>query len=88
MDSEQTQCCETLLCLRVVAQAEPGILTRVLFFLQNINIVPRRVLAERDSSNRLYVALDVFGLPEQRATMIAAKIRQLPDVLDAHWYRR
>jgi hypothetical protein len=72
----------------VVAQAEPGVLTRVLFFLQNINVVPRRVVAECDSRGQLYVGLDVFGLPEQRATLIIAKVRQLPDVLDAHWYRR
>jgi hypothetical protein len=77
-----------LLSLRVVAQAEPGVLTRVLFLLQNINIVPRRVLAECDCGGRLYIGLDVFGLAEQRATIITAKIRQLPDVLDAHWYSR
>jgi hypothetical protein len=87
MSCEETQC-GALLSLRVVAQAEPGVLTRVLFLLQTINVVPRRVLAERDTTGKLYVGVDIFGLPEKRVTLITAKIRQLPDVMDAHWYHR
>jgi hypothetical protein len=79
--------CDTTLCLRVVAEADPGVLSRVLGQFQNLNIVPLRVLAELSTSAVLHVRIDVFGLPEARLTLIAAKVGQLPAVMNAYWHR-
>jgi (p)ppGpp synthase/HD superfamily hydrolase len=79
--------CDTSLCLKVVAEAEPGVLARVLGQFQNLNIVPRRVSAELSTSAVLHVQIEVFGLPETRLTLIAAKVGQLPAVLNAYWHR-
>lgn len=77
----------SLLRLRVVADADPGALARVLERFQNLNIVPRRVTAEYGTNAILHVQVDVFGLPEEQLALIAGKIRQAPCVVNAYWHR-
>jgi hypothetical protein len=79
--------CDTAYYLRVVAQPDPGVLPRVLGHLQNLNIVPNRVLAELSTCAVVHIQIDVFGLPEPRLTLIVAKVGQLPSVTSAHWHR-
>jgi len=73
--------------LRVVADADPGALARVLERFQMLNIVPRRVSAEFGTNDILHVQVDVFGLPEEQLALIAGKIRQAPCVVNAYWHR-
>jgi hypothetical protein len=76
-----------VLHLRVAAQADPGALARVLERFQNLNVTPRRVVAEWGIKDTLHVQVDVAGLPEERLTLIAAKIGQIPSILNAYWHR-
>jgi hypothetical protein len=75
-----------LLRLRVVAEADPGALARVLERFQNLNVLPRRVVAEFGSTGAFHIQVDVLGIPEAMLTLIAEKIGQVPSVLNAHWH--
>jgi hypothetical protein len=77
----------SLLRLRVAADADPGALARVLERFQNLNIVPRRITAEFGSNDTLHIQADIFGLTEERLTLIAAKISQVPSIMSAYWHR-
>ena len=72
--------------LRVTAEADLGALSRVLERFQNLNIVPRRVVAEMGISDTLYIQVDVSGLPEERITLITAKLNQALSIRDAYWH--
>lgn len=77
----------TLLRLRVLADADPNTLARVLERFQNLNVMPRRVVAELATNGAFHIQVDVFGLEEERLTLIAAKLGEVPTVVSAHWYR-
>ena len=62
-------------------------LARVLERFQNLNIVPRRITAEFGSNDTLHIQADIFGLTEERLTLIAAKISQVPSIMSAYWHR-
>ena len=73
--------------LRVTAEADPGALTRVLERFQNLNVVPRKVVAEQTTAGTLHIQVDVAGLPEAAVALVVAKLRQVPVILDAQWHR-
>ncbi len=75
-----------LLRLRVVAEPDPGALARVIERFQNLNVLPRRIVAEFGSTGSFHIQVDVLGVSEQTLTLIAAKIGQVPSVLSAHWH--
>jgi hypothetical protein len=75
-----------LLRLCVVAEVDPGTLGRILGRLTNLNLTPRRVLAEAGSDDRLYIEIDIVGVSECGLALLAAKTRQDPSVFDAHWH--
>jgi hypothetical protein len=77
----------SLLRLRVTAEADPGAVARVLERFQNLNILPRRVIAEFGTGDVLHVQVDIAGMDEDRLNCIAAKIAQVPCVLNAFWHR-
>jgi hypothetical protein len=77
----------SLLRLRVVADADPTAIGRIIERFQNLNIVPRRVSAEFASNDLLHVEVDVFGLTEEQISLIAGKIGQAVSIYHAHWYR-
>ena len=76
-----------VLSLRVTAEADPGALPRVLASIQQLNILPRRVVAEFASDDVLHVRIDLAGISEARLSVMAAKIDQIPTVLRAYWHR-
>ena len=73
--------------LRVTADADPGVVARVLERFQNLNVLPRRVVAEADTNNRFRIEVDVLGMPEAQMTLVAIKLRQNTNVLNAYWHR-
>ena len=75
-----------LLCLRVSTDGDPSVLTRLLGHFHNLNVTPRRVVAEFGSNSHLHVQVDVSGLSEQRLSLITAKVGQNPSVLNAYWH--
>ena len=75
-----------LLRLRVTADADPSVLTRLLGYFQNLNITPRRVAAEFGCNAVMHVEVDLSGFPEERLTLIAAKLGQTPCVRCAYWH--
>lgn len=75
-----------LLRLRVVAEPDPGALARVIERFQNMNVLPRRIVAEFGSNESFHIQVDVLGLPEHMLTLITQKIGQVPSVLNAHWH--
>jgi hypothetical protein len=82
--------CSQELCLwqlRVVAEADPGAIARVLERFQNLNVLPRRVVAEFGTNDALHIQVDISGLPEDQLKLIAAKIGQCPSVTNAYWHR-
>lgn len=83
MSSSDTQ----VLHLRVAAEADPGAIARVIERFQNLNLVPRRLVAEWASNEILHVQVDVAGLTEERLSVITAKIGQVPSILNAYWHR-
>jgi hypothetical protein len=82
-----SQSLSSLLRLRVVADADPGAVARVLERFQNLNIVPRRVSAEIGTNDVFHIEVDVFGLPEEQLALVTSKIRQAPSTIYAHWHR-
>lgn len=83
MSTSHTQ----VLHLRVAAEADPSVVARVLERFQNLNIIPRRVVADWGTNDQLHVQVDIAGLSEERLTVIAAKIGQVPSILSAYWHR-
>jgi len=73
--------------LQVVADADPGAIARVVERFQNLNIVPRRVIAEFASNDLLHIEVDVCGVPDEQLTLIAGKIRQASCIVNAYWHR-
>jgi hypothetical protein len=73
--------------LQVVADADPGAIARVVERFQNLNIIPRRVIAELSSNDILHIEVDVCGLPDEQLRLIVGKIRQAPSILNAYWHR-
>lgn len=72
--------------LRVTADADAGVLPRLLGLFQNLNVTPRRVAAEFGTNALMHLEIDLFGFPEERLSLIAAKISQTPCVLTASWH--
>ena len=77
----------SLFRLQIAAEADPGALARVLERFQNLNVVPRRVVAESDIAGTVHIEVDVAGLPEAMVTLIVAKLGQVPSILNAYWHR-
>ena len=73
--------------LRIVADSDPGAVARVLERFQNLNVLPRRIVAECTSHDTFHIQVDVFGLPEEQLRLVAAKIRQSPSIVNAYWHR-
>jgi hypothetical protein len=75
------------LCLRIIAEPDPGALARVLSHFQIRNAVPRRVVAEFGASGMQYIRIDVVGMTENHLSLIAAKVGQEPCVQSAYCHR-
>jgi hypothetical protein len=73
--------------LRVTTDADPGVVARVLERFQNLNVLPRRVVAEAGIDNRFSIEVDVLGMHEAQMTLLAIKLRQNTSVLNAYWHR-
>jgi len=76
----------SLLRLRVLAEADAGALLRVLERFHNLGVLPRRVVAEFTTADRLAIQLDIAGLEEARLSLIAAKLGEMPCVQHAYWH--
>ncbi|HVY83401.1 MAG TPA: hypothetical protein VG994_20615 [Steroidobacteraceae bacterium] len=76
----------SVLRLKVVAEADSGALMRVLERFQNLGVLPRRVLAEFTTTDSMSIQVDIAGLQEDRMTLIAAKVGQIPCVTQAYWH--
>jgi hypothetical protein len=81
-------CTETmkLVRLRVSAEADPGVVGRLLSYFTNVNIVPHRVVAEFATTGLMHVHVDISGVPESRLSVITAKIAQHVPVINAFWH--
>lgn len=77
----------SLLRLRVVADADPGAIARVIERFQNLNFVPRRVIAEFGTDDKIHIQVDVCGMPEAQLTLIAQKVAHSTSIIGAHWHR-
>lgn len=88
MNSSSQEATVALLCLRVTADADPGAIARVLERFQNLNVVPRRVQAEWGSHGQIHIEVHIAGLAERTLSLIAAKLGQVPCIVNAFWYRR
>jgi hypothetical protein len=77
----------SLFRLRVVADADPGAVARVLERFQNLNVLPRRVIAEFGTNQTVHIQVDVSGLSEDQLRLIAAKIGQASSIVNAYWHR-
>jgi hypothetical protein len=75
-----------LLRLRVTAEADLGALSRVLERFQNLNVVPRRVVAEMGCGDILHIQVDIVGMAEERLTLITAKLNQALSIREAYWH--
>jgi hypothetical protein len=76
-----------VLYLRVAAESDAGALARILERFQNLNVLPRRVVADWASNGTLHVQVDIAGLPEELVELIASKLSQVPCILNAYWHR-
>jgi hypothetical protein len=77
----------SLFRLRVIASADPGAVARVIERFQNLNIMPRRVIAEFGINETIHIQVDVCGMPEDQIKIVAAKIGQATSVVSAYWHR-
>jgi hypothetical protein len=76
----------SLLRFRVVADADPNAIGRVIERFQNLNIVPRRISAEFATNDLLHIEVDIFGLTEDQISLVANKIREAVSIHNAHWH--
>jgi hypothetical protein len=74
---------DTVRCLRVLADRDPGVLLRVLVRFSNLNLIPNRFNAVCGPSDQIIIEIDVTDIPAPTCILIAAKVAQLPAVLDA-----
>jgi (p)ppGpp synthase/HD superfamily hydrolase len=72
--------------LKVVAEADAGALMRVLERFHNMGVLPRRVVAEFTTADFLSIQVDIAGVEEDRMSLIAAKLGQIPCVNNAYWH--
>jgi len=84
---EQDSSPQSLLRVQVTTDGDASVLTRLLGYLQNLNITPREINAAFGSHALMHLTVDIFGLPEERVSIITAKIGQHPCVLSAYWHR-
>jgi hypothetical protein len=75
-----------LLRVRVTSDGDPSVLPRLLGYFQNLNVSPRQVNAEFGTAARMHLSIDICGLPEERISLITAKIGQSPCVLNVYWH--
>jgi hypothetical protein len=75
-----------LLRLRVVADADPSAIALVADRFRNLNFLPRRLLAEFGTDDRLHIEVDVCGMTEEKLSLIANKIAQSPSIHRTHWH--
>jgi hypothetical protein len=75
-----------LLCLRVTADSDPSVLPRLLGHFQNLNVTPRRIVAEFGTDTLMHLLVEISGLPAERLDLIAAKAGQIPCVVRAYWH--
>lgn len=73
--------------LQVVADSDPGAIARVVERFQNLNIIPRRIVAEFSSNDLLHIEVDICGIADEQLMLIAGKIRQAPCIVNASWHR-
>jgi hypothetical protein len=78
----------TFLQLRVVADADPGAIARVLERFQNLNVVPRKFLAELSTNGLFHMEIDVTGITRECMDSIARKIGQAPCIHTVRWHPR
>jgi hypothetical protein len=71
----------------VVADADPGIIARVVERFQNLNVPLRRLIAEFGTIETLHIQVDVCGLADEQLQLIAKKISQNVSVVNAYWHR-
>jgi hypothetical protein len=74
-----------LLRLRVTADGDPSVLPRLLGYFQNLNVTPRLVGAEFATTARMHLHIDIYGLSEERLSLITAKVGLCPSVLN-YWH--
>ena len=86
MSSDKIPSTSALMRLRVTAEADLGALARVLERFQNLNVVPRRVLAEMGCADELHIQVDIVGMAEERLTLIVAKLNEALSVRHAYWH--
>lgn len=79
-------CCP-LFRLQVVSDADPTAIARVVERFTNLNVVPRRLLAEFGSNDTLHIQVDVFGLSEDQLSLVAAKIGEAPAIISTRFHR-
>jgi hypothetical protein len=77
----------SLLRLRVLADADPTAIGRVIERFQNLNVLPRRISAEFTTDDRLHIEVDVCGMTAEQLSLIAGKIGQSPSIHHARWHR-
>ena len=71
--------------LKVIAEADPGALARILQPFQTLNVVPLRFEAVRLGAGYLQVCVDVVAteLGAEAFALVGAKLDQIPLVLTA-----
>lgn len=67
--------------LRVAADADPGVLGRVLEHFTNRNLVPQRVLAEWATTGVLHVKVVIAGIAEETINLSTSRLGQAPAFL-------
>ena len=85
MNDEDTQTTK-LLRLRVSAEADPGLVARLLGYFQNLNMVPHRIVAEFATTHMMHIHIDLSGMSERRLTLLAARVQQWVPVTHAYWH--
>jgi hypothetical protein len=72
--------------LRVVAEADPAALPRILALLQTLDLLPRRIVAETGSGALLHVQIDFAGVSEELISRLTLRVAHGIPVLNAFWH--
>jgi (p)ppGpp synthase/HD superfamily hydrolase len=68
--------------VRVSAERDPGVASRVLERFANLNVIPLRFSAKCEAENEIIIEIEIACMSCATLALIAGKIAQLPAVLN------
>jgi acetolactate synthase small subunit len=78
-DDAETQLCDSVQCISVIAQADPGALARVIEPFAKLGLIPLSVTSRHFAdADQLVIDIQIAGMAEELGQKIAKTIGSIP----------